>query len=216
MVGLVQFLNSTKSQEQAEGMAGMSEDRAEGGRAGQELATGEFSPPPGDFSPVVKKRRGRPPKSAPAPDLDAPPAGRASPVQEPSGPAVPARSDAAPGLPADLGALRDRQREDCAKLAAQVKRLRELDDLGAGREGNQAAALGTLTRATAALHEMERAAYGLGQDAAQGRDRVILLPVPVDSMADWARQAAAVMGIPAGEAPGQVQPGTGPRRASED
>jgi hypothetical protein len=112
--------------------------------------------------------------------------------------------------------LRDRQREDCAKLAEQVERLRSLDDLGAGREGNQAAALGTLTRATAALHEMERAAYGLGMDAAQGRDRVILLPVPVTSMDEWARQAAQVMGLPAAAAePAQVGQGFGPRRVKE-
>ena len=187
------------------------EDRTAGGRAGQLSATG-------DFSPVVKKRRGRPPKQAPALDLDAPPAGPPAPVPEPSGPAVPARADAAPGLPADLGALRDRQREDCAKLAAQVKRLRELDDLGAGREGNQAAALGTLTRATAALHEMERAAYGLGQDAAQGRDKVFFFPVPIDNMADWATAARQVFGIDQrqDQANRQIGPGTGPRRATEE
>jgi hypothetical protein len=114
-----------------------------------------------------------------------------------------------------LDDLRSRQRADCEALADQVQRLRSMPDLGAGREGNQAAALGTLTRATAALHEMERAAYGLGMDAAQGRDRVILLPVPVDSMADWARQAAQVMGIQPAPASGQVGAGYGPRRVKE-
>ena len=154
----------------------------------------------------MKKQRGGPRKppeqAAPAPDAVAP---------------IPEQSDlqAAPGEPSDLDKLRDRQREDCAKLAQQVERLRSLDDLGAGREGNQAAALGTLTRATAALHEMERAAYGLGMDAAQGRDRVIVLPVPVDSMEAWARQAAAVMGIHAAPDPDRVEKGFGPRRVKE-
>ena len=128
---------------------------------------------------------------------------------------MPAGGGVAPGVAPALDQLRERQREDCAALAVEVARLRSLPDLGAGREGNQAAALGTLTRATAALHEMERAAYGLGMDAAQGRDRVILLPVPVDSMDAWARQAAQVMGLPAGPAPAQVGQGFGPRRAKE-
>jgi hypothetical protein len=128
---------------------------------------------------------------------------------------LPAGGGVAPGVAPALDQLRERQREDCAALAVEVARLRSLPDLGAGREGNQAAALGTLTRATAALHEMERAAYGLGMDAAQGRDRVILLPVPVDSMDAWARQAAQVMGLPAGSAPAQVGQGFGPRRAKE-
>jgi hypothetical protein len=134
-------------------------------------------------------------------------------------PPVPGQSDlrAAPGdSPAgELDTLRARQREDCAKLALQVERLRSLADLGAGREGNQAAALGTLTRATAALHDMERSAYGLGMDAAQGRDRVILLPVPVESMADWARQAAQVMGIQPAPASGQSGQVYGARRVKE-
>ncbi len=143
--------------------------------------------------------------------IDAAPALEAAPpVQE--------QSDlpAAPGAAVTgLDALRDRQRADCEALAGEVARLRSLPDLGAGREGNQAAALGTLTRATAALHDMERAAYGLGMDAAQGRDRVILLPVPVASRDEWARQAAAVMGVPAGPAPAQVGQGFGVRRVKE-
>ncbi len=128
---------------------------------------------------------------------------------------MPAGDGVAPGVAQALDQLRDRQRADCKALADQVERLRSLDDLGAGREGNQAAALGTLTRATAALHEMERAAYGLGQDAAQGRDRVILLPVPVTSIDEWARQAAQVMGLPAGQVTEQAESGYGPRRAKE-
>ena len=196
-------------------MNGRGAEGGGGGRAAPLSTIGDFSPAPEGFPQAAKNVRGRPRKLAPAPDLGVPPAGATSPVQEHAGPAVPAGRDVAPGVASDLDRLRERQRDDCAKLAQQVERLRGLDDLGAGREGNQAAALGTLTRATAALHEMERAAYGLGQDAAQGRDRVILLPVPVTSMDEWARQAAAVMGVPSGPAPGQVGPGTGPRRASE-
>ena len=201
------------------------EDRTAGGRAGQLLATGENSPTckasltsPGDFSPVVKKRRGRPPKQAPALDLDAPPASPTDHVPEPSGPALPAAADAAPGVAQALDQLRDRQRADCQALAGEVARLRSLPDLGAGREGNQAAALGTLTRATAALHEMERAAYGLGQDAAQGRDKVFFFPVPIDNMADWATAARQVFGIDQrqDQANRQIGPGTGPRRATEE
>ena len=193
----------------------MGEDDSGGERAGQFSATGDFSPPPGDFHPVVKKQRGRPRKLDAAPDLGPPPADVTSPVPGPAGPAVPTGDGVAPGVAQALDALRDRQRADCQALADQVERLRGLDDLGAGREGNQAAALGTLTRATAALHEMERAAYGLGQDAAQGRDRVILLPVPVTSMDEWARQAAQVMGLPAGQVTEQAASGYGPRRAKE-
>ena len=184
-------------------MSGKGEDGTDGGLVEHPLSTGDYSPQTGDFHADVKKVRGRPRKASTA---EAP---ARLPVPEQSAPP-------APGEPSNVDKLRDRQREDCAKLAQQVERLRSLDDLGAGREGNQAAALGTLTRATAALHEMERAAYGLGMDAAQGRDRVILLPVPVTSMDEWARQAAQVMGIPAGApAPAQVGQGFGPRRVKE-
>jgi hypothetical protein len=151
---------------------------------------------------------GRPRKvdgpAAPGPDVTPPVPGQSD---------LPAAPDAAPA--GELDALRDRQRRDCEALAGEVARLRSLPDLGAGREGNQAAALGTLTRATAALHDMERSAYGLGMDAAQGRDRVILLPVPVESMADWARQAAQVMGIQPAPASGQSGQVYGARRVKE-
>lgn len=170
------------------------------------------NPTPGEKSPVVGKVRGRPRKLAgPAPDVT-------SPVPEQSGPAVPAAHDAAPGVgmdPAELDSLRERQREDCRQLAEHVARVLELPDLGAGREKNQAAALGSITRLVSTLHEMERAAYGLGMDAAQGRDRVIVLPVPVDSMADWARLAAGVMGVPAATDVGQVGQAYGVRKVKE-
>jgi hypothetical protein len=184
-------------------MSGSGEDGPGKGGVGQPLSTGDYSPPPEDFHADVKKMRGRP-RKATTPGEPASPS-----PQEQSAPPAPVE-------PSPLDTLRDRQRADCEALAGEVARLRSLPDLGAGREGNQAAALGTLTRATAALHEMERAAYGLGMDAAQGRDRVILLPVPVDSMEAWARQAAAVMGLPAdAPAPAQVGQGFGPRRVKE-
>lgn len=88
-------------------------------------------------------------------------------------------------------------------------------DCGAGRDGNRAAALGTLTRAVATLHELEREAFGLGDGAAAaGRDKVLVLPVPVTSMDEW---AAAALKLAGGAAPVRVETQqVGPRRALDD
>lgn len=166
--------------------------RKEGGAAG---GGAESQAPTGDFSPDVKNLAGKELTSAPAADLGAPASLPASPVQ----------------------AVRDRQSDDCAKLAKLAQKVRRMVEVGEGigRDGNAAAALGSLVRATASIHEMERAALGLGGDAAAGRDKVILLPVPVADMAQWAAMAAQAVGVQ--PAP-MVEQGrrVGPYRAADD
>ena len=121
--------------------------------------------------------------SAPPADLDAPRPGAGSPVQ----------------------AIRVRQARDCAELAKLADKARRMIDRGegVGRDGNVAAALGSLTRAVATIHELEREALGLAGDAAGGRDKVIILPVPVSSMEEWQAAAGRLLGGLAGPAPAE-------------
>ena len=58
-----------------------------------------------------------------------------------------------------------------------------------------AAAVGTLARATATLHDLEAAAYDLGGGADGHKGGIILLPIPVDDMAQWAAMAAGALGL---------------------
>ena len=164
----------------------------------QFLATGEKR---ADETAPVKRGRGRPrgspnkPKVAPEPGAVAAPA--------------PAPVKASPG-----DKVRRRQRADCRALADRVQALMAEPDCGAGRDGNRAAALGTLTRAVATLHELEREAFGLAGDTAAGRDKVLVLPVPVSSMDEWAKMALSLAGG-AKPAPPQALD-VGPRRARDD
>jgi hypothetical protein len=203
-----------QSQPLADGQGSRQEEGQGEGRAGAPAEAGQFpttvenNPAPGENHPDVKKRRGRPPGSRNRPQ-----------VLTVGGAPAPAPVKATPGAPAvekptRAEAIRRRQRKDCRELARRVAELQEAADLGAGRDGNRAAALGTLVRATATLHELEQQAYGLAGDRAGGRDKVLVLPVPVTSMEEWAKTALALAG---GQQAAPIrEQAHGPRRVSED
>ena len=130
---------------------------------------------------VEKRRRGRPPGA-------------------PNRSTVTAQAVEAASSPVE--AIRVRQVADCEGLAGLAEKIRKMiaRGEGMGRDGNAAAALGSLTRATQTLHQMEAEAYGLAGDGAGGRDKVIILPVPVGSMEEWQALASGLLGARAPEA----------------
>jgi len=79
----------------------------------------------------------------------------------------------------------DRQRQDCAKLATQIKRTRDQGDHGPGD-------IGKLVKATETLHAMEREAHDFGSKG-QDTNAVLVIPLPASTMAQWAVLAGQVL-----------------------
>lgn len=110
------------------------------------------------------------------------------------------RKDGTPAQPRDLDAearkrVAKRHRDDCRRLAQAIESVGKLENHGAGPSGSPAQAVGTLTRATRDLHDLERTAYGMDKGSS-GVRAVILLPVPADDMDSWAAAARTALRLP--------------------
>lgn len=91
----------------------------------------------------------------------------------------------------DLAGVQDRQRRECKAMAKAIEAALKLKDYGAGRNSSPTAALGTLMRMMATLHERESKIYDTG-NAGAGMKAVFQIPA-VLTIEDWAESAGQVI-----------------------